>query len=373
MHRLLPFALAAVLPAQQFTLKETAGLRRFNFPVQATLETARAAGALRLFDEATPIPAQFTQMAPGVVEIDFAASMLPWEVRNFRVEAGVADPVASDALGVSLETRALVYRVRHANGLMFDVSRDLLGLFRDVQSPSQAYVAGGSHGLGVVDRTGASRRVGGIANGGEAIRFQVVKSGPIMAELRAESVEAIGGSTVTHQVDLMFPRTKSWAEVHWTIDDPGDAVEAMYARLNLDLDDPPILDFGAGNYVYVGLQSGQSAEMRAGQRPDGSMEWRIESSIGSYASGVNAHVEGWAHVMDLRRALAFAIADFGRSSRDGDALSVIPGARLEIRRDGMGGRRKTLRFWMHVVGMPVQRNAATSAQSIQAPLLVEWK
>ena len=39
----------------------------------------------------------------------------------------------------------------------------------------------------------------------------------------------------------------------------------------------------------------------------------------------------------------------------------------------MGGERKVLRFWLHFVSMPVQVGAATSPQSMQSPLVIDWE
>jgi hypothetical protein len=76
--------------------------------------------------------------------------------------------------------------------------------------------------------------------------------------------------------------------------------------------------------------------------------------------------------MDATRATAVAVNQFGRSPAD-DEILVQSDGRLVIRRNGLGGTRKSLHFWLHFVAMPVQIGAATSPQSMMAPLAVVEK
>ncbi len=87
--------------------------------------------------------------------------------------------------------------------------------------------------------------------------------------------------------------------------------------------------------------------------------------------------EGWAHVMDRTRCTALAVADFGRRARD--RIEVLADGRVRIWREFApggevpSGRAKSLTFWFHFVGMPVQVGAATSPQAMLAPLKVVWE
>jgi hypothetical protein len=102
------------------------------------------------------------------------------------------------------------------------------------------------------------------------------------------------------------------------------------------------------------------------------MEWSVTLGGEPYASGRSNTVEGWAHVMDAQRATAAAVAGFGRASAEGDRIEVGADGKLRLLRERMGGEHKQLRFWVHFVSMPVQVGAATSPQSMQNPLVVEW-
>jgi hypothetical protein len=77
----------ALAPAQiaKFRVRETAGLRRFSFPVRASF--AEAAGPLQLIENGKTVPAQFTAL-DGRTEVDFNVSLGPGETREYRVEKG---------------------------------------------------------------------------------------------------------------------------------------------------------------------------------------------------------------------------------------------------------------------------------------------
>ena len=68
---------------------------------------------------------------------------------------------------------------------------------------------------------------------------------------------------------------------------------------------------------------------------------------------------------------AIAFADFARYPATEDRIEVAASGKTRLSRR-TGGLRKTLRFWLHFVTMPVQVGAATSPQSMQNPLLVDW-
>ena len=173
---------------------------------------------------------------------------------------------------------------------------------------------------------------------------------------------------------MEFPRSKSWVEVRWVVEDPGRRVAGMMADLNLLLEERPVLvDFGAGTMVYAALRPGQGASMLGDVSPSGRQSWRVDVGDAPYAA-VSGRAEGWAHVMDPRRATAIAIADFARSGPVlRDSISVSPDGRLRIRRDFSGGLQKRLTFWLHFVDTPVQVGAATSPQSMLQPPKIEWK
>jgi hypothetical protein len=167
---------------------------------------------------------------------------------------------------------------------------------------------------------------------------------------------------VKSAVELEFPRSKSWVEAHWTVDDPAPVVRGLMAEAHLQVDSQPlIVDFCAGTMIYATVSSDQSARMRSS-----ASGWSIDVNGENYAVGKMQRAEGWAHVMDRHRATAVAIKDFAETE---SSIETWADGRLRIWRDA-GQPPQSLTFWLHFVGMPVQIGAATSPQSMMHPLAV---
>jgi hypothetical protein len=84
-----------------------------------------------------------------------------------------------------------------------------------------------------------------------------------------------------------------------------------------------------------------------------------------------AVAEGWLHVMDRRRCLALAMADFGKDAEDmlaASAEGIVVGKRhwLPPARD-LAATTKKLHAWLHFVHYPPQYGAATSPRMMQTP------
>lgn len=348
---LLLVPMLAAAQVARIDVAETSGLRRFGYPVRARIKTSLPLEKLRLTADATPVVAQFTRIENGAVEIDFTVDLGPWEKRRLLVGEGVPPPVSAP---MSLEQTTTSYIVRHSGGLAFQVPKSLLGLLHSVQTPDTEYLMPGSLGLILNTQDNGEHRAA-------ATTSRIVKSGPLACALRFDSTEQLRGNrTVKSAVELEFPRSKSWAEVRWTVDDPDALVSGLTAEVNLRTDGQPlIVDFGAGTMIYATVRGGQSARMRAN-----ASAWSIEVNGESYAAGREQRAEGWAHVMDRHRAVAVAIADF----TDPEAsIEAWADGRLRIRRDRLTGIRKSLTFWLHFVETPVQIGAATSPQSMMRP------
>ena len=353
MRFVLPLLLAAIGFAQEFVVRETAGLRRFSYPVRAVL-TPAPTGTLVLLEDGKPVPAQFTPRSPNGMEIDFVVSLSPNESHVFRVETGNA-PAPSSSM--QCEDSAESFIARQPGGLAFIIPKNLTGLLSQASSGKLQYVRPGSPGLVIITRDGRTRQAEAHSKAG------IYKSGPFACGFRFESPGKSPGSFV----EIEVPRTKSWMEVRWTNEDSDTRIACLGVDLNLAIEPPrTLVDFGAGSYVYVALRPGEDTRLRAAKS-----KWQIDVAGQPYAAGQSS-VEGWAHVMDATRATAASVEDFGRSDAE-DEISVQAEGRLVIRRSVLNSTKKHVHFWLHFVSMPVQVGAATSPQSMMAPLAVEWK
>ncbi|HSB13103.1 MAG TPA: hypothetical protein VLE22_01510 [Bryobacteraceae bacterium] len=364
---LIPAALCAQVA--EFRVRETAGLRRFGYPVRARFHCEKPAAALRLLDDGKTVPAQFTPIGDGALEIDFSVSLGPFEVRRYRVEEG---PGPAPGAGIDVVEIGEAFQVRYPAGLVFEIPKHVRGFLSLVRWSELTYVGSGSRGFVLRSKDGAESEVGSSR---PPLDSRILKRGPLSACLRFEGHESLGQSgTVKTTVEMEFPRSKSWVEVRWTVEDPDALVAAMEADVGLLLDgDPVLVDFGAGTMVYAALRNDSAALFQADLPSTGPPSWRIDVAGGAYAAG-QGNVEGWAHVMDRRRATAVAVADFARSRPvTSDAIFVNSRGRLAIRRDFASTGARSLAFWLHFVDMPVHVGAATSPQSMQTPPRVEWE
>jgi hypothetical protein len=225
----------------------------------------------------------------------------------------------------------------------------------------------------------------------EPIRLEVQRSGPWTVALVYRGRLRTGAeSTAPWELTLIFPRTKSWVEAHFVVDDARQVVDSLGVEIDLTVEgEPTLVDFGAKNTVYGTLKSRERMELAParplgpGRGPSGPL-WTItkvteERSLPfAVAGGMAAQpAEGWAHVMDRQRCTAAALADFGLGGVD--RITVSDEGRLRITRSlaelrsvGYAPPRSACTFWLHFVSMPVQIGAATSPQAMLAPLRVFW-
>jgi hypothetical protein len=378
-----------------FRLRETAGLRRFGYPVHALLPAEAPGPGYRLERGGKPVAAQFRPVSGPdgrpAVALDFNASPGPLETEVYNVRSGEIEPGPEPARGMTVEQAGGVFRVANGSVLAYEVPDHLGGFLRSVRNTRAEFVNEGSTGLTVRDRNGKDVPLGGPGEGGRGPEYRgtVTRKGPFAVGLRFEGKRVLGDTLVRSvAVEMTFPNSKSWVEVRWTVDDPVGYVSGLGLTLDLKVEgEPTLVDLGASNMVYGYLRGAEAMALVAGEapgvRPLGTA-WTVEkgapgsTSLFASATGPNAPpAEGWAHVMDKTRCAAVAVADFGRASRD--EIRVGVSGRLEIRRQFAVNRLapsekpKALTFWIHYVPNPVQVGAVTSPQAMLAPLEVAWE
>jgi hypothetical protein len=376
------------------TVRETAGIRRFGYPVHVVLplgRPVREADRFRLLENGRAIAAQFrpirTDEAASGVHLDFNVSPGPLEKHTYTVEYGPdVTPGPEPKGGLKVETDEETITVAHPESLAFVVPRDLLGLLRKVGIKESDYVKASARGLLLRTTDHVDHRVGDT--GDERAAVKVMRSGPLAVGLRCESVTKLpGGRRVSSVVTMEFPRSKSWVHISWVVSDPKKDIEALGAEFQLNIPVAPVLvDFGAGSYVYATLRKNEMASLRAGRLDPAKADRPAWETLLGPAGAPRPYVvatpeerrraEGWAHVMDKQRCTAVAVEGFADNYQESELTADTQG-RLRIwRRFGIDDnpaapRVAGLSFWLHFVGMPVQVGAATSPQAMLTPLRVE--
>ena len=380
----------------KFRLKEEAGLRRFGYPVHTLLPKVKGSKNFRLTRSGRPVPAQFRETvgldgAPAVA-LDFSASPGPLESERYVVEHGKGiEPGPEPKGGMAIEHVSSTFRVTNGGSLAYVVPDNLLGFLKGVRGGKTEYLRElPDQGLYLRYRDDIHYRAGGFGPDGVPTRATIARQGPLAIGLRFESTEAVRGErSVASVVELTFPSSKSWVEATWTVTDPEGFIGGLGVDLPLRIDgNPTLVDLGARSTVYGTLKGRERMTLRAGHAPgldnDEARAWRIHKGqpeilttfAEEMATETEHPAEGWTHVMDSTRCTALAVADFGAATRD--RIEVDADGRVQAWRDFAGGgalpakSRKSFRFWLHFVPMPVQVGALTSPQAMLAPLRVEW-
>lgn len=396
-------ASSPVFAAEQrsLTVRESAGIRRFGYPVSVVIEfdpPVQGTPRFRLMEGDRPVTAQFRTTGHigdrcAQVTLDFDSSFLPFETKHYTILWGddeKAGPEPERGMTVTKNDRS--YTISNQTFLHWSLDEDLSSLVRSVKTPELEYLEPNSAGLYLVTREGTRHQIGGKEDHRVVMRSTIVRQGPIACALHAsgEAVLDPDKAKISVDVDLEFPRSKSWIRVDYRIEDPRDLIAELGCALNLLITGTPTLvDFGASSMVYATLRGDQQTVFRAtkfsmGGDADSDKEpgWKIllgqPGNLELYAicPPASRHPpEGWAHVMDDKRCTAVAIADFAKSS--GDRMEVDAKGRLLVARTFDSGQsstrnpRKAFTCWFHFVPMPVHVGAATSPQSMQQPLEVK--
>jgi hypothetical protein len=403
-----------------FFLRETAGLRRFGYPVHVELPLDVAPANLAvdgfvLERDGQDVPSQFRRVTQpdgtSLVSLDFNASPGAFEIQKYTVhhDSTVKSAVVKGR-GMNVERSGSTLEVSHPPHITYAIADDLAGFVRSVKIPSAEFIkTEDSTGLFVVlkgqkvflplkDRKSAP---------GPLVRIS--RQGPLAVGLRSQCEIVLEGSgPFASLIDMTFPSSKSWIETVWTLNDPQNQIETMGLDLGFSVDEPPILlDCGAKSTVYVSLKERELMTFEAGILPlsfatpmmmpgPGASSWVIRHGtaeksevLATMRRSIATEPEGWVHVIDKRRCTAMAVADFGypavlrdlRRRATLDRFEIHGNGRFRFERRfltekiGQGIPKnpiKTLRFWLHFVANPVQVGAVTSPQSMLAPLELEW-
>ena len=332
----LVFASVALAEPISFQVSETAGLRRFGYPVTASLACAEGTlttiGLARLVDaDGKEVPAQFTAMSkwPGGsvrgLDVDFTTSPGPMETQWFRVETG-SGPAQPLRNGLSV-TETPDEIIVASSALSHRIRRDGKPLLSSIAFGETEFI--GTGGILTTLVTGP---------------VEVVKRGPFNVTLNLGAVR------------LEYVSSKSWVKITQTAESPRElAVDAHFHLPEL----PLVWDFGLGSWLYGSLgKAGQTTSLR--HRAEG---WQIITSPDS-TFAIAKDFDGCGHLANAERVAAFGVAD----ASDDLTLEVNSEGRLRI-----AAQKRELTTWFHFVPQPIPVTAVTSPQAMISALRVTIK
>jgi exo-rhamnogalacturonan lyase-like protein len=365
---------AAPSSAISIAVRETAGIRRGNFPSRAVVPLASGAlrdpARVRLLDGEQEVPLQAAVLATwpdGSVrelELDFNVSIDALSGKEFRLELGeLPKPVITERLIVHESDGGLqVGRVRFGS--------ERARLIQSVAFGSREVVGGGSSGFVVTTHDGAAYLL-------EPDGVEVTKAGPIAAQVRYTGVVPIGSRRLPFTITLSVPNAKSWVKYSVNIADPLNQVRYVAFTTSLSFGAFPwSWDFGTGSRSYGALRApGDAVTLAQSVVWPGAADWQIRARnanaewVQERAAGARPTVaEGWGHLEGGDRALAFAVEHFAREP--GEYSIVLAGdGQLEFRfAPSDPGGSHSFAVYQHYVSVPISIGAATSPVAMSTPL-----
>jgi hypothetical protein len=374
--------LAQPAPATRvFHVRETAGIRRTEYPVTARIPLPK--GALRdptqarILTNGAEVPAQYSAASAWddgsvqALEIDFNASVNAEEDRRYELQYGegvTPAPITARGLSVADQPDAVV-----VGNLKF--SKAGAPLLASATYRGEG-IGTGPNGLSVTDSSGRRHDL----TGAQEARLEVVKPGPLLVVLRyTASLVLDEAASVPVEVVLEMPNSKTWLKTTATVTDRTRrlrdiAIERPYAFKAF----PVVWDFGtdSGTYgVFRAATDVVTLTQTAG--PTGATGWRIESGpptdrrvLETSAGTRNRNASGWGHIQDAGAAVAFAIAQFGRAAGTSTITLAGSGQASYRFRPAEATTQHQLTVYEHFVATPVAIGAATNPTAMLTPLAV---
>ena len=362
-------------------VEETAGIRRNFYPVNVRIPFAQ--GELEHSDQVRLVAvADDVELAVQVtvasrwpdgsiqwLQVDSNVSLGPEETMALRLEYG-RDVSAGAAAGRGLAVNEGLDTVQ--------IGRVRLGKTASPLVRSVAYrdevITSGSNGFVVTDVDGIRYDLGGAG-----VVFEMVRGGPVYAELRYTGRVALrGGATVPFVVTVEMPNSKSWVKAVAVVEDPNNHLRALTFHSPLTLGSYPwVWDFGTGRWTYGALWNEDSSVVLKNEVPvEGEGRWWVDTGPTGQerpyetTGSTSPVLPGWGHLQGATEVVAFAVDQFAADagtygiSFNGSgqmAFEVVPvGAVI----------RHELTVYQHFVAKPVQIGAATSPPSMLQPLVV---
>jgi hypothetical protein len=371
-------------------VNETAGIRRFNYPLQTALSLPQ--GWLHHLEEielrqstGELIPVQvdarewWDDGSARTLRLHYPLSMGPLEQKLLQVHVshgGGQRASVANAIEWTADEHGF-----NAAGRRFIVALDRRssGLFHSVLDNGKEFMSEGSQGLGIVTSDG--RRLLASEHIASA---ELREAGPLAGEMRFRGTYSIVGDAsrsspfTTH---MRFTLFKSWVEVTHVIQAPPGMIEEVFAHTCFQVGAPRLLyDIGVGGGgTYGKIEAGEKVIYRAENEPFQS-RWTL-STLRDHEARVDVvgiqpiaapSQREWLHWIDCGKSLAL-VTDNAWFSR-GMAYEIDRSGDLTVRfLPALEEYPTTLTFklWYHFLDEVPHIGAATSPQSIIRPPGVE--
>ena len=237
-------------------VRETAGIRRSAYPVNARVPFERGAlgdaSHARLMINGAEVPVQVSVESAwpdGSVRslaVDFNASVGPGEETTAQLEYG--DGVNAEAVGRGLSVTETPEAIQVGN-VRFNTAPSPLLLSAKYR---QEDIGQGLNGFALLDAAGASHD----ASDADGLKAEVIRRGPLYVVIKYSGRVSVGDTRAPFTVLAEMPNSKTWVKVTTTIEDPGRRVREISFHTPLAFGAfPRTWDFGTGSWSYGFLRS----------------------------------------------------------------------------------------------------------------------
>lgn len=387
-HMVLLAALGAAAVAAQtpknvaLSVRETAGIRRFGFPVGVRVPFPKGALAsaanARVVLNGAEVPAQFTgegQWPDGSIQwlaVDLNATIGPNETQTYQLEYGAEVKSGPPPRGLSVTEEADAIQVGTVR-----FSKAGAPLVLSVKYRNEDIGSAGT-GFTVTDASGRSLNVASA----QPPKLEILKRGPLSVKIRYSGRLAVDtGYSVPFVTTVEMPNSKSWVKVSAQVDDPGKRLREISYQTPLSFGPLPwVWDFGTERWTYGALRNpSDSVVLTETVKAAGTVDWRIvsgpkgkEQAYETSRAASSAPMVRWGHIQDAKEVVAFGVD--GNPNRPGKYQFIL---------DGAGGAsfrftaaapvaRHQLTVYQHYVSTPVQIGAATSPAAMLSPLVATF-
>lgn len=364
-----------------FHLRETAGIRRTEYPATVTFQLPKGALAdtahVRVMTNSADVPAQFTARASWddgsvqTLDVDMNATLDPEEDRRYELQFGPAiTPAQSNLRGLAVSEQGDTITV---GNLKFSKTGNPLLASASYRGEG---IGPGSNGLTITDGSGVRLDLSKAQNP----NLEVVKGGPLLVALKYTAAIPVD-ATVSIPVELLIemPNSKTWIKTTATVVDRSRrlrdiAVERPYAFSGF----PVLWDFGTDSGTYgVFRAAADAVTLTQSTTASGSSTWKIETGAANQRRAVETsagarvkNAGGWGHLQDSKAAVAFGFARFGKDP--GTYTVALTGAGNATFRfaPAAPAAQHQLTVFEHFVATPIAIGAATNPTAMLTPLAV---
>jgi hypothetical protein len=358
-------------------VKETAGIRRMGFPVNARVPFPKGALAnatdVKLMSGDAEVPAQFSAESQWPdnsiqwLDVDFNASLAPAELHTYRVEYGSGVKAAPIPRGLSITQEASTIQVGQVK-----FSKLAAPLLVSVKYRGED-IAMGWNGITVVDSAGREHEL----TNSTPPKVEIVKPGPLYVVLRYSGLMPIDTSyNPPYTITIEMPNSKNWVKVTAVVEDPQKRLRelAFHSPLVFGVF-PWVWDFGTDRWTYGSFKTSiEGVSLTQTFKPGAATQWRVvmnpkgQEQVVETGTIESMKRVGWAHIQDGREVVALGLETpekvAGTSSitilANGQThFSFAPAAPMNEHR---------ITVYQHFVAAPVQIGAVTTPSSMLAPL-----